>query len=132
MATEIITTTNTWDDVDFAKDVKTPATETIQFSFGDSGLLSVDLSDANAKAFADAMAPWLAVATPVAVRRTRTTDGTRTVPGRDRTPAQLKAFRQWAEQQGQPVHMYDGGGYRYDQAQLDAYDKAQAETPATK
>src|SRR6516162_1156421 len=115
MATEIIR----WDDVDFRQDtpVRTPATETVIFSLGDSGPLQLDLSADHAKEITELLAPWIAAATPVkATRATRTTTGGSTD---GRTPEYLKAFRAWAAEQGQPAFQYTRsngkpGAYKYD------------------
>jgi hypothetical protein len=138
MATEIITTTNVFDDIDMnlSPPIKTPADVTIEFSFKDSGRVSVDLTEAHAKELADLLAPYLAVATEVKTTRTRTNrtasngtgSGSSSSPtwsdGTKLTPAELKAFRVWADGRGAPVTKYSGGGYSYRTDQVREYEAA--------
>jgi hypothetical protein len=120
-----------WDDIDFAADppVRTPATETVTFTFADSGPMQIDLSEAHAKEFAELVAPWLSAASTLVVaqpaRATRARRSNASPAGAstaDRTPAELKAYRAWETGQGNTVEKYSGGGYKYDPERLAAYD----------
>ena len=136
MATEQIK----FDDVDFNADppVKTLADVEVTFSYRDSGCMTLDLTEAHAAELDALMASWLEIATPfrpaptTRTRANRTdSDGTATrtnAPvgndGRKLTPAELKAFRTWAHDQGQDVERYDNGGYKYLKEQVAAWDTA--------
>jgi hypothetical protein len=130
MATEQIR----WDDLDFRQDppVRTPATETVTFSFGDSGTLALDLNADHAKEITEMIAAWMEAATPVqapakTTRARRTNSSASTASTADRTPAFLKDFRAWAAEQGHPVEQYTRAGgkpgaYKYDPDQIAEYD----------
>jgi hypothetical protein len=119
MATETIR----FDDLDYPE-IRTPATETITFSFGDSGPMQLDLSADHAKELTGQFAAWIAAATPVT--KGRPASGNRTTDAAN--VERLKGFRAWMAAQGTPVKRYENpntgkpGGYQYPKDKLAEYD----------
>jgi hypothetical protein len=118
MATETVR----FDDLDYPE-IKTPATETITFSFGDSGPMQLDLSADHAKEIGEQFAAWIAAATPAPTAR-----GTAARTVDSESAARLKGFRAWMAGQGTPVKRYENpqtgkpGGYQYPKDKLAEYD----------
>lgn len=88
MATK--TTTVLIDDID-----GTEASKSITFSYEGTNY-SIDLNDANAKSFSDALKPYVKVASIIGARRS--TSG---APKSDK--AELAAAREWLNENGHPV-----------------------------
>ena len=107
MAKQIVETTEYTDDLDGSV-----AAETIQFSFGGTAY-EIDLSRANAKAFAKTMAPYIGAARKVRAPRRTAAKSARRGGVRD-----LGEIREWASQNGYQVS--ERG--RVAGAVLDAYD----------
>jgi hypothetical protein len=94
-----------------------PAAETVTFGL-DGVNYEIDLSEDNAAALRDALAPWVGHANRVGGRKSATPAGPKS--GRSRASRDLGAIRDWARKQGHQVS--DRG--RISEEVLTAYEQA--------
>jgi hypothetical protein len=118
MAQRVVTIVTFIDDLD-GSEYQEGEGETFLYTW-DGTAYEIDLSEANAERFREAMAPWVAASR----RATSAGPTTTSTPGkqRRRKRAEIIAIREWGRAQGFDVPPIGGG--RTPEAVIRAYDEA--------